>query len=87
MNLFSLGYWRSNQELDRGWGVHTSMADVLAKADDWLHDSPMARSPVLALWKPRGVISTMAPKEPNNLKQFLESLTSFEWPAGRPLQL
>ncbi|OLP84553.1 Ribosomal large subunit pseudouridine synthase B [Symbiodinium microadriaticum] len=73
------------EELGHDWDASRSMADVLAQADGWLYGS-IARSPLLALWKPRGVITTMSPEEPNNLKQFLESLPHLDWPTDRPPQ-
>ena len=74
-------------ELEQQWRTSTTMAGVLAKADGWLYESQEARSPLLALWKPRGVITTMASHEPNNLNELLElSLPCFGWPADRPPQ-
>ena len=73
------------KELGHDWDASRTMADVLAKADGWLYES-MARSPLLALWKPRGVITTMSPQEPKNLKQLLESLPHLDWPTDRPPQ-
>lgn len=47
--------------------------EVLHGADAWLFPGAYAqRSPLLAFWKPHGVISTMG-SEPRNLKVFLEN--------------
>lgn len=50
-------------------------AKLLDAADAWLFptaDGTDCGSPLLALWKPYGVVTTMASQEPRNLKQFLQ---------------
>ena len=44
---------------------------LLDAADAWLFATGCG-SPLLALWKPYGVVTSMASQEPRNLKQFLQ---------------
>ena len=61
--------------VDLPGGEARDAAQLLDAADAWLFpgaDDTDCRSPVLALWKPHGVVTTMASQEPRNLKQFLQ---------------
>eukprot|EP00435_Cladocopium_sp_Y103_P010888 s1981_g2.t2 len=83
LELLSLHFWllglpvscRSGR-VDVPCGETQDGAKLLDAADAWLFptgaDGADCASPLLALWKPYGVVTTMASQEPRNLKQFLQ---------------
>lgn len=62
-------------------------ADIFAQADAWLYPSEGdvgTRSPVIALWKPSGVVTTMAEQISNGLLPLVQGIaSSLGLPEGR----
>jgi len=69
--------------------------DVLAgtmfvQSDGWLHTTKgktLGRSPIVAIWKPHGVTTTMAESEENSLSMLVRRIaTALRWPLSRQPQ-